>query len=297
MDQTALFQLSYGLYVVGTGYQGKMNAQIANTVFQINANPDTVAISLNNNNYTKELVEKSGVFSVNVLSQQADMDIVANFGFKSGRDFDKFEKYPATVGETGSPVLDIPEIAATLECKVLQSFPIGTHTLFVGEPVAAQNYKRDVMTYADYHKMKNQSVKPAPVSTATSYKCMVCGYVETGEMGPDYKCPICGVGPEQFVKMEAKAPAPVKIEGKGYRCKVCGYIEYGEMGEDYQCPVCGVGPDQFEPLAAEPAAKTEAKPKGYRCKVCGYIEYGEMGPDYQCPVCGVGPDQFEPIYE
>ena len=166
----------------------------------IRDSPDTVAISLNNNNYTKELVEKSGVFSVNVLSLGADMDIVANFGFKSGREFDKFAKYPAAAGQTGCPVLDIPEVSATIEAKVIATFPIGTHTLFVGEVVDAKDYKREQMTYADYHKMKNNAVKPAakPIGKKVAYRCKVCGYVEYGELSDDYTCPICGVGPDQF---------------------------------------------------------------------------------------------------
>lgn len=200
MDNKAMFKLTYGLYVVGTQLEGKMNAQIANTVFQINSDPVTVAISLNNNNYTKEMVDKSGVFSVNVLSENADMDIVANFGFKSGREFDKFAKYSATCGKTGAPLLNIPQIAANLEAEVIQKTEIGTHTVFIGKVVDAVDLPNIQMTYAEYHVMKNQTAKKAE-GGCVKYRCKVCGYIHEGELPADFKCPLCGVGADMFEKI------------------------------------------------------------------------------------------------
>ncbi|MGI5825250.1 MAG: flavin reductase [Bacillota bacterium] len=245
MDNKAMFKLSYGLYVVGSALEDKMNAQIANTVFQVNAEPVTVGISLNNNNYTKELVDKSGVFSVNVLSQKANMDIVANFGFKSGRDNDKFEKYNAVAGKTGSPLLNIPEIAATLEAKVIKKMEVGTHTIFVGEVVDAVDLPQTQMTYAEYHKMKNASAAKPAVGAVKKYRCKVCGYIHEGEMPADFKCPLCGVGRDMFEEIAETAPT---AEIPKYKCKVCGYIHEGELPADFTCPLCGVGADMFEKI-------------------------------------------------
>ncbi len=245
MDNKAMFKLSYGLYVVGSALDGKMNAQIANTVFQVNSEPITVGVSLNNNNYTKEMVEKSGVFSVNVLSQNANMDIVANFGFKSGRDVDKFALYPAQTGQTGAPLLNIPEIAANLEAKVIQKMEVGTHTIFIGKVVDAVDFPQTQMTYAEYHQMKN-AAKPAAAQQATAkkYKCKVCGYIHEGELPADFRCPICGVGADMFEEIQ-EAPAAAVPK---YKCKVCGYIHEGELPADFRCPICGVGADMFEKL-------------------------------------------------
>lgn len=246
MDKKAMFKLSYGLYVVGSALEGKMNAQIANTVFQVNSDPVTVGISLNNNNYTREMVDKSGVFSVNVLSQNANMDIVANFGFQSGRDADKFEKFQATVGKTGAPLLNGPEIAANMEAKVIQKMEVGTHTIFVGELVDAVDLPQTQMTYAEYHVMKNQATKKPAAAATVKYRCTVCGYVHEGELPADFKCPVCGVGAEMFEKIE-EAPV-VKEETPKYKCKVCGYVHEGELTDDFTCPLCGVGPDMFEKI-------------------------------------------------
>jgi flavin reductase (DIM6/NTAB) family NADH-FMN oxidoreductase RutF/rubredoxin len=290
MDTKAMFKLSYGLYVVGSALDGKINAQIANTVFQVNSEPVTVGISLNNNNYTKELVEKSGVFSVNVLSKKADMDIVANFGFKSGRDFNKFEKYTAKSGVTGAPLLDIPEIAANMEAKVIAKMEVGTHTIFVGEIVDATDFQETQMTYAEYHQMKNASAKKQE-SKGKKYRCKVCGYVHEGELPTDFTCPLCGVGADMFEEIVEEEPKQ-ENKVKKYRCKVCGYVHEGELPADFTCPLCGVGADMFEEIVEEEVKQDVPK---YRCKVCGYVHEGELPADFTCPLCGVGADMFEKI--
>lgn len=242
MDNKAMYKLSYGLYIVGSAWDGKVNAQIANTVFQINSDPVTVAVSLNNRNYTKEMVEKSGVFSVNVLSDKADMAIIGNFGFKSGRSADKFADYNYTVGETGAPLLSLPQIAAHLEARVIEKLTVGTHTLFIGKVVDAVDLPQQQMTYADYHKLKNSSAAPAKASGGKKYRCKICGYIHEGELPKDFICPICGVGADMFEEV-----AEPKAEPK-YRCKVCGYVHEGELPKDFICPICGVGTDMFEKI-------------------------------------------------
>ena len=205
MDATAMFKISYGLYVVGTAYDGKLNAQIANTVVQINSEPVvTIAASLNNNNYTNELVKKSGIFSVNVLSDQTEMPFISNFGHRSGRDFDKFAAYKPEFGQTGAPLLSGKEIAACIEARVIKSFEAGTHTIFLGEVVDAYKSEYNQMTYADYHKLKAAAAAPAAPAANPSgkkYRCTVCGYIHEGEMPADFKCPVCGVGPDKFVEI------------------------------------------------------------------------------------------------
>jgi len=199
MDMKTLFKISYGIYVVGSCFDGKMNAQTANSVLQINNEPATVAISLNNNNLTNEFVNQSGVFSINILAADTDLALIGNFGFQSGRDYDKFKDYPATAGVTGSPILTGASIAGTLEAEVIEKLKVGTHTIFVGKIVAAENTDKDVMTYAMYHQKKN-AAKIAS-STTKAYKCSVCGYVvESGfeDLPADWVCPVCGVGKDKF---------------------------------------------------------------------------------------------------
>ena len=90
LDMKALFSLTYGMYIVNTAEGGRLNGQIANTVMQITSEPLCVATCLNKANLTTELIQKSGIFSVAVLEEDVPMTFIGQFGFKSGRDIDKF---------------------------------------------------------------------------------------------------------------------------------------------------------------------------------------------------------------
>lgn len=90
MDQTAFFKLSYGLYIISTTSEGKDAGCVANTLHQVTSSPAQLAVTLNKDNYTEQLIEKSGRFSAVVLTQNCGMDIIKNFGFCSSRDNDKF---------------------------------------------------------------------------------------------------------------------------------------------------------------------------------------------------------------
>ena len=92
MDQTAFFKLSYGLYIISTTFEGKDAGCVANTLHQVTSSPAQLAVTLNKDNYTEQLIEKSGRFAAVVLTEYCDMDTIKNFGFCSSRDNDKFEK-------------------------------------------------------------------------------------------------------------------------------------------------------------------------------------------------------------
>ena len=57
MDTAALFKLGYGLYVIGTELDGKTAGCTANTVVQITGSPAQIAVGLNKDNYTNELIQ------------------------------------------------------------------------------------------------------------------------------------------------------------------------------------------------------------------------------------------------
>ena len=152
--EPALFKISYGLFVVGSIKDDKVNAQTCNTVFQITSDPITVAVGINKRNLTWEYIEASGVLSVNILGQDGH-DLVKHFGFQSGHKVDKFKDFEFTRGLTGSPL--ISNSAAQFEVQVLfdKSVDMGTHTLYVGEVVAGKALAdREPMTYAYYRQTK-----------------------------------------------------------------------------------------------------------------------------------------------
>ncbi len=155
IDNSVLWQLSYGIYIVTTKADERCNGQIANTVFQITAQPPTIGISLNRENLTHELVRQSGVFAVSVVSEAADMPFIGTFGFKCGRTTDKFAKIQTVTGVLGIPIVTT-NTTGYLEAKVISTLDVGTHTLFVGEVVAAAALAQAAkpMTYAHYHEVK-----------------------------------------------------------------------------------------------------------------------------------------------
>ena len=228
MDTRAFRLLSYGMYIVTSKKGEAFNGQIANTVFQVCAEPPMIAVSINKKNFTHSFIEKSRVFAISILSKEVPMKFIWQFGFKSGRDIDKFENVSYRFGATGVPlVLDFT--IGFIEAEAMKSMDVGTHTLFVGKVVEADVLEDgEPLTYAYYHKIKGgRAPKTAPtyiksekeeVNKMEKYVCKICGYVYDPEKGDpdggiapgtafedipdDWVCPVCGASKDQFEKME-----------------------------------------------------------------------------------------------
>lgn len=227
MNLKALYKIGYGVYIVGARKGDKLNAQIANTVFQITSEPPTIAVSINKKNLTHEYIEASQAFSAAVLCQETPLSFIGRFGFKSGRDIDKLDGVNYIIGETKSPIV-LENAVSYIEAKVIKEVDMGTHTLFIGQVVNADVLNDKVcMTYEYYHQIKGGTTpKTAPSYIAekaevatqmAKYKCLVCGYIYDPEKGDpeggikpgtpfdqlpaDWKCPICGAGKDQFEKI------------------------------------------------------------------------------------------------
>jgi flavin reductase (DIM6/NTAB) family NADH-FMN oxidoreductase RutF/rubredoxin len=228
MNLQALHKFSYGLYVVCSQKNGKFNGQIANTVFQVCSEPPIVAMALNKQNLTNEFVSASKVFTVSILSQETPLSFIGSFGFKSGRDADKFKGVNYKMGETGVPIV-LDNTLAYIEAKVINQMDVSTHTIFIGEIVAADVIKEgELMTYAYYQQVKRGTTpKTAPTyidekkeaaTKMSKYKCSVCGYIYNPELGDpdghvkpgtpfeklpdDWVCPVCGASKDQFEKLD-----------------------------------------------------------------------------------------------
>ena len=163
MDLKALYSISYGIYIVSSKKEDLMNGQIANTVFQTTSEPTTLAVCINKKNLTHEFISKSKVFAVSVLEQDTDMKFIGRFGFKSGRDEDKFKGINYKIGITGSPII-MENTLAYMEAEVIMETDAGSHTLFLGKVVEAENIKKGTpLTYDYYHQIKRGvSPKNAP---------------------------------------------------------------------------------------------------------------------------------------
>lgn len=199
MDKTAMFKLSYGLFVLSTAHGGIDNACIINTCMQATDLPLTVTVTVSKSNYTNQLIAASGVFTVSVLDERAKFEVFTRFGFSSGRQKNKFADIEyVTRGQNG--VYHLTDMAnAYIEAKVINSFDLGTHTMFVAEVTdTAVLSSVSSVTYNFYQS----NIKPKPQQTAKSkYVCSVCGFVYEGESMPDdYICPLCKHGKDSFIK-------------------------------------------------------------------------------------------------
>lgn len=207
MDMTALFDLSYGVYVVGSLDGARPVGCLANAAMQITAEPMTMAVSLNKQNYTEDAVRKCGYFTLSILSEEVSSDTIGKFGFQSSKDINKFEDSNwKKVGETGLPVVDDKSCAWIL-CKVIKEVDVLTHTIFIGEIVDMDKLSKEKpMTYDYYHKVKKGKtsakaptyVEDAPIEEeGGKYVCSICGYTfegtdeEFAALPDDWKCPLC----------------------------------------------------------------------------------------------------------
>jgi len=149
----ALYRISYGLYIITAQAEGRDNGQCANTCFQITSDPARLAIGINKQNFTHELIQKSGKFGVSVLNQTGQ-DYARRFGYRSGRDVDKFEGLAAVHrGESGVLLLD--DALVTMQATVMGQMDAGTHTLFLADVTNGEILQEgDPMTYAFFRASK-----------------------------------------------------------------------------------------------------------------------------------------------
>lgn len=201
LDPTALFTLSYGLYVLTAREGGRDLGCIVNTVTQMTENPTRIAVSVNKQNFTNEVIQRTGVFNVSVLTEAAPMDLFRHFGFQSGRDVDKFAGRTDPVSENGLRYISGPA-NALISGKVEQAIDCGTHMLYIALVTEARKLSdAPSMTYAYYfaNVKPRPQPKPAQEKPRRGFVCRICGYFYEGdELPPDFICPLCKHGAADF---------------------------------------------------------------------------------------------------
>jgi len=163
LNRQVFTQISYGLYIVTSRLEGKLNGQVVNTVLQVTSEPPRVAVIINKSNLTHEYISASKVFGASVLDTSTPMTFIGLFGFKSGRNEDKLSKAGFIQGSTGVPLVT-DHCLSVLEARVIDEVDVGTHTLFVGDVIAAEVLRTgEPLTYSYYHThLKGKSPKTAP---------------------------------------------------------------------------------------------------------------------------------------
>ena len=162
MNVNIFRKMSYGVYIASTMDGERPTGCTVNSIMQITSEPATIALSVNHNNYTNGCIEKTGKFAFSILSEDSNPDLIGNFGFKSGKDNDKFENVDYEMVE-GVPV--VKDSAGYVVCEIIDKMETSTHTVFLGKVIAGEVYdeaKRQ-MTYAYYHEViRGKTAKNAP---------------------------------------------------------------------------------------------------------------------------------------
>ena len=195
-DLTALFNIGYGLYVVTSRDEGRDNGLIVNTVTQVTNTPNRVAVTINKDNYSHHIIQKTGVMNVNCLDVTAPFSVFENFGFRSGRTADKLAGIEELRSSNGLRFLP-RHINSFMSLQVESYVDLGTHGMFICSVTEARICgNRSTMTYSFYL----DHVKPKPETEGKrGFVCKVCGWVYEGEELPaDIICPLCKHGAADF---------------------------------------------------------------------------------------------------
>lgn len=232
LDLESLFKLSYGMCIISSKKNGRFNGCIVNTVFQITPEPPMVAVSVNQQCLTHEYISDSKVFAVSILSQEAPMNFIRRFGFRSGRDTDKFEGVNFKIGRTGCPII-LDNTIGFIEAEVTGSIAVETHTLFIAEIVACETLDdKEPMTYAYYRDIKHGIT---PKTAATYVEKESVSRLKEGDANmKKYKCLMCG-----YIYDPAVGDPDNGVEAG---------TAFEDLPDDWVCPDCGAAKDEFEPV-------------------------------------------------
>ncbi|MFC2091562.1 rubredoxin [Elusimicrobiota bacterium] len=227
IDNGIFRKFTYGMFLVSSESSGRYNAHISNTVIQVSSDPVKIAVCISKKNLTHQYVVHSRVFAVSVLTQDTPLDFIRHFGYRTGRDIDKFSGMKFKTGITGSPIIEENSLSY-LDCRLAGQLDAGTHTVFVGDVVEAAITGDGIPLTYDYYHKETGAVSPrnAPtyineqnkeVTDMEKFKCTVCGYIYDPEIGDpssdvepgtkfedipdDWICPVCGASKDAFEKI------------------------------------------------------------------------------------------------
>ena len=229
MDSTALFKISYGLYVVGTKIDGKYAGCVVDAFIQSTSSPvPTVILCSIQANQTNAAIKQTGEFTISVLGTDTDPFIVGNFGFQSGRNADKWANVPHKTVD-GLPVLE--KAVSYLHCRVTEQKELSTHTAFFCEVTDAWLGEGEPLIFGDYQK----TMKAKTLAAFNAFK-------ESGK-APDFS--------SAASPAISAAPAPSAEKKEKWVCSVCGYIYDGDipfeqLPDSWTCPLCGQPKSVFE---------------------------------------------------
>ena len=191
-------KITQGMYILTTNNGGC----VVDAVSQISSSDNPlITVSVMKSNYTNELLKNNNKFALSVLGKNVNPEIIKTFGYNSMRDINKFEKIETTEIE-GIKIIN--DSLGYMICEIVDSIDNDTHTLFIGKLIEADVYKdEEAMSYQYFQEHKDDLIKVTTEKGKTAWVCTICGYVCYEEELPEnFKCPICGVGKELFIKKD-----------------------------------------------------------------------------------------------
>ena len=256
MAKNAVHNLTYGLFVVTASDNGKDNGCITNTVGQVTTSPNRISLTVNKDNFTHDMIVKTGKFTASIISQNAEFSLFKHFGFQSGREVDKFADFTDCKRAENGTLYITKGTNSYISGTVCQTIDLGTHTMFIADVTEAVVLNDTPSTDYSYY-LNNIKPKPEEVGKTsdgqTIWRCTICGYEYVGEELPeDFICPLCKHPASDFEKVEHKSEEVGKTsDGQTiWRCTVCGYEYVGEeLPEDFVCPICSVPASDFEKVS------------------------------------------------
>ncbi len=238
MDFKVLNNISYGMYVVATRDNDNNFGCFVNTVSQITAENPTIALSINKENYTNEMIKKIKRFSVSILSEKTNPSVIGTFGFFSSRDTDKFANVKYEYMQD-LPILT-DNMCGNLMCELLEVVDVETHDIFIARVIDTKSYNEQLtpMTYKYYHEV----IKGKAPKTAPTYKNLNENIEENETV----------INDNSKIQFETEQINTTSAYKK-YRCTICGHIydeavekvRFCDLPDDWVCPICGVGKELF----------------------------------------------------
>ena len=202
VDPTTAFKFSYGLFVLTARDGEKDNGCIINTAIQITEKPFRISVAVNKANLTCEMISKTGEFNISILAESVPFSVFQQFGFRSGRDADKFEGCGYDT-RTANGIMYLPDnTTGVMSGKVKDAYDYGTHMLFIADVTQAFVASSEMSVTYQYYFAHIKPKPPAQKEKKAGYVCRICGYVHEGDDLPDdFICPLCKHGVEDFEKL------------------------------------------------------------------------------------------------
>lgn len=227
IQKEAFYKMTYGLFIVTVVNGKKMGGCVLNTALQLTSLPFRMSFTINKENFTTSMIEKSGECAINVISLSAETAFIGRFGYNSSKDMNKFEGLDYEIHkETKLPYFK-KGVNSVFILKVIDKIDVGTHYTFICDVVdAVLNNNEPSMSY-DFYRTVRKGVTPKKASS----------YIPEDDKK------------NKASKLESKPIDKSHEERKiYYQCDVCGFqYDKESFDDDYKCPLCGqLAKDHFK---------------------------------------------------